>query len=105
MLREWSAVFIAIYVALLLVLVSRVLDGRQPYEDYVDFLQSPPLIAFHVVALLFAVLHTVTWFQAVPKALPLRMGEQRVPAALMIGSNYVVWLVVSVVVGALFLLD
>ena len=105
MAREWSSVFLAVYVVLLLVLVTKVQDGRAAYEDYVDFLQSPPLIAFHVVALLFALLHTVTWFAAVPKGLPLRRGEELVPPALMIGGNYVVWVVVSAVVAAVFLLD
>ena len=104
MLREWSALVVAIYVVLLLVLVTKVRDGVAAYDGYVDFLQSPPLIAFHVVALLFALLHTATWFQAVPKGLPLRRGEERVPPALMIGGNYVAWAAVSAVVAALFLL-
>ncbi len=105
MVREWSAVFLAGYVVLLLLLVMKVQDGGKSYEDYVDFLQSPPLLAFHVVALLFALLHTVTWFAAVPKGLPLRRGENLVPPALMIGGNYVAWAVVSAVVAAVFLLD
>lgn len=105
MLREWSAVFMAVYVVLLLVLVSKVLSGPAAYKNYVDFLKSPAVIAFHVVALLFTALHVVTWFQAVPKAMPVRMGEERVPPALMIGPAYVALLVVSVVVAALFLMD
>jgi fumarate reductase subunit C len=40
----------------------------------------------------------------VPKGLPLRRGEERVPPALMIGASYVGWLAVSVVVAAIFLL-
>ena len=105
MMREWSALFVAVYAALLLVLMSKVQDGRAPFDDYVDFLQSPLMVAFHVVALLFALLHTVTWFAAVPKGLPLRRGEDLVPPVLMIGGNYVVWAGVSVVVALIFLLD
>ena len=104
MLRELSAVFVAAYVVLLLLLVTKVHDGAAAFEGYLDFLQSPLLIAFHVVALLFVMLHVITWFQAVPKGLPLRRGEERVPPALMIGSSYVGWLAVSVVVAAIFLL-
>jgi fumarate reductase subunit C len=105
-LREWSSLFIAIYAVLLVVLTSKVLDGEASYQNYVsDVLESPVLIAFHAVALAFAVLHTVTWFGAVPKGLPLRRGEDLVPPALMIGSNYVVWAVVTAVVAAVFLLD
>ncbi len=104
MLREMSAVFVAAYVVLLLVLVTKVHDGAAAFEGYLDFLQSPLLIAFHVVALLFVMLHVITWFQAVPKGLPLRRGEERVPPVLMIGASYVGWLAVSVVVAAVFLL-
>jgi fumarate reductase subunit C len=104
MLRELSSVFLAAYVVLLLVLVTKVQDGAKEFADYLDVLQSPVLIAFHAVALLFVLLHTVTWFQAVPKGLPLRLGEERVPPALMIGASYVAWLVVTVVVAAIFLL-
>ena len=103
-LRELSAVFLAAYVVLLLVLVSKVHDGAKAFEDYLDVLQSPVLVAFHVVALLFMLLHTVTFFQAMPKGMPLRRGEERVPPALMIGANYVAWLVVTVIVAAIFLL-
>ena len=105
MMREWSALFVAVYAVLLLVLVSKVRDGAEPFADYVDFLQSPLMIAFHVVALLFALLHTVTWFAAMPKGLPLRRGEELVPPLLMIGGNYVVWAAVSAVVALIFLLD
>ena len=104
MLRELSAVFAGAYVVLLLVLVAKVHDGRAAFEDYQDVLQSPILIGFHVVALLFALLHTVTWFHLMPKAMPLRRGEDRVSPQLMIGAAYGAWLAATVVVAAVFLL-
>ena len=104
-LREWSATFMYIYMLLLLGLMQKVLTSEAAYHDYVDFLKSPLLIAFHVVALLFTLLHTVTWFQAVPKAMPVRRGEDKVPAVLMIAPAYVTMLGVSVVVAAIFLMD
>jgi fumarate reductase subunit C len=104
-LREWSATFMAIYVLILLRLMQKVLTSEAAYLDYVDFLKSPVMIAFHVVALLFTLLHAVTWFQAVPKAMPVRMGEDKVPAVLMIAPAYVTMLGVSVVVAAIFLMD
>lgn len=105
MAREWSSVFLSGYVVSLLVLLTKIAAGNRAYEDYVDFLQSPPMVVFHVVALLFSVLHSVTWFAAVPKGMPLRRGEDLVPPVLMIGANYVAWVVVSAVAAALFVLD
>src|ERR1700736_5133954 len=92
MLRELSAVFLAGYTVLLVVLVTKVHDGANAFADYANTLRSPALIVFNVLALLFALLHSVTWFQAMPKALPVRRGEERVPALLLIGVNYVVML-------------
>src|SRR5579862_9136605 len=76
MLRELSGLFLAGYTILLLVLVAKVHDGAAAFTSFRDTLQSPALIVFSCVALLFALLHTVTWFQAVPKVLPLRYANQ-----------------------------
>ena len=103
LLRELSAVSIAIYMVLLLILVQQVRAGEGSFDDYLDVLQKPVVVISHIVALLFALLHTVTWFQAVPKALPLKIGERRVPPMQLIAGNYVIWAVVSVVVLIVFL--
>ena len=103
LLRELSAVSIAIYMVLLLILVQQVRDGEGSFEDYLDVLQNPVLVIFHIVALLFALLHTATWFQAMPKGLPLKIGERRIPPMQLIAGNYVIWAVVSVVVLIVFL--
>ncbi|HJM88913.1 MAG TPA: fumarate reductase subunit C [Dehalococcoidia bacterium] len=106
MMREWSAVFVAIYAVLLLILTSKVLEGEAAYQSFVDdVLAAPAMIAFHAVALAFALLHTITWFMAVPKGLPLRRGEDLVPPMLIVGGAYASWIGVSIIVAALFLLD
>ena len=104
MLRELSAVFLAVYVVLLLILISRVHEGQAAYEAYRDFLKSPALIVFHLVALAFALLHTATWFQAVPKAIRIQRGEQFVPPQVLIGAHVLAWLGVSVVILGVFLI-
>jgi fumarate reductase subunit C len=98
MLRELSAVFLAAYMVLLLVLVTQVHNGRHSVRNFENTLKSPWLLIFTSVALVFALLHTITWFQAVPNALPLRRGENKVPAGLLIGAHYVAMLVLSAIV-------
>lgn len=102
MLRELSAVFAAIYLVLFLLLVDKV---RNPsgFADYLDFLQNPVIVLFHIAAFLFALLHTVTWFQAVPKAMVVKQGGERVPDRMLIGGVYAVWAVASLVVIVIFL--
>ena len=103
MLRELSAVFAATYMVLLLLIAQKVRDGESAFTDFLEVLQSPSLLVFHAVALVFACLHTVTWFQAVPKAMPLKIAGRRVPGMQLIAANYVLWVLVSVVVAAIFL--
>ena len=97
-LRELSAVFLAAYMVLLLVLVMKVHDGDHSLKNFENTLKSPGLLALSSIALLFALLHSVTWFQAVPKALPLRRGENKIPARLLIGVHYVAMLALCAVV-------
>lgn len=103
MLREFSAVFLAIYMVLLLVLVDRVRDG-EGFGDWLDVLQNPLLIALHVVILLFALLHTVSWFRAVPRATVVKLGGQRMPDMQVVAGVYALWAAASVVVLVVFLI-
>ena len=103
LLRELSSVAVAVYVALLLVLVSQVRDGAGAFADYLDVLQSPLFWIIHAIVLAFVVLHTVTWFQAMPKGLPLKIAGRRVPPMQLIAGNYVIWAVASAVVLIVFL--
>ena len=104
MLRELSAVFLAAFVALLLVLVSRVHAGQAALQRYIDAANGSAMLFFLLVVLAFAVLHTVTWFQAAPKALRLRRGEEPVTPALIIGAQVVAWLGTSVIILGIFLI-
>lgn len=95
MLREWSSVFVAAYAVVLLVMLNRLSHGPQAYEAFLACLKSWPSIVFHWVAFAFALLHTVTWFQATPQAMAVRFGEKRVPSALIVAANYVAWVAAS----------
>lgn len=103
MLSELSAIFLAGYTVLMIVLVAKVHEGERAFADYADTLSSPVLIGFHVLALIFALLHTVTWLRAVPVALPAGSGAKKVAAPVLIGAAYVAMLVASAVVLALVL--
>lgn len=97
-LRELSATFLAGYMVVLLILVTKVHDGPASFRAFEHTLGSPGLLAFNSVAAVFALLHSVTWFQAVPKALPLRRGEHKVPPELLIGMHFVLMFALSAIV-------
>ena len=103
-LREVSSVFIAAYVVLLIILIANAGGDQASYESYFELFTSPGMLVLHVVAFLFSLLHTITFFNLIPKGLSVRLGEEPVPPALISGPNYAVWGVVSVIVLLVILL-
>ena len=99
MLRELTSVFVAGYVVIFLVMIRRINEGQAAYESFMASMKSPLAIMFHVVALAFALFHTITWFHLTPKAMAVRIGEERVKPMMLIAPNYVAWAVVSAIVA------
>ena len=97
MLRELSAVFVAIFLVSLLVQVRRIGQGPAAYAEVLQTLRSPAWIIFHVVALGFAILHSVTWFNLTGVVQVVRVRERQVPPALVAGGAFAAWGVVSLV--------
>lgn len=95
MIRELTCIFIGAYTAVIVVGLMRLSQGRAEYDAFLDALYGPFWIAFHLLAILFSLFHTVTWFGVAPKAMPLRVGEKKVPAAAIIMAHYAGWIVVS----------
>ncbi len=103
MLREATSIFVAAYVVVLLVMLHRLSQGPAAYAAFLEGLKSPGAILFHVVALAFALFHTITWFQATPRAMAVWKGEERLPPHMLIIPNYVAWIVISAILGWLIL--
>ncbi|MDP6430003.1 MAG: hypothetical protein QF393_18465 [Rhodospirillales bacterium] len=95
MAREITSLFIGASSAVLVVGLARLADGRAAWEAYLAALQSPLGVAFHTAAFLFALYHTVTWFNVTPKAMPIEVAGRRLPGAAIAGAHYAGWVVVS----------
>ena len=95
MLRELSAVFVALYALGYLVGLYRLSQGKESYEAYLAMLQHPAVLVFLGVALVFCLLHTVTWFHLTPIVMVVRVGRKVIPAKLVLAGNYVAWIVIS----------
>ena len=102
-LRELTSVFIAVFLILFLVLLYQLSLGRAAYETYLDFLATPGMIGFAVVVLIAALYHMVTWFALLPNIVVIRIGEYRVPSKLIVGANYVAWIIVSALIVVIFM--
>ncbi len=95
MLRELTAVLIAAFWVLQLVGLWELGRGAQAYAAFLDRLASPGWVVFHLLALVAAFYHSITWFNLTPKVMVVWRGEERVSPFLIAGSNYAAWFVVS----------
>ena len=96
--RELTSVFIAAYLMLFLLLLHNLATGREAYEAYLRFLTTPGMLVFHILALAAALFHAVTWFNLLPNIMVVRFGEDRLPAIIVAGVNYVAWIAVSILI-------
>jgi len=98
MAREVSCVLIGAYSAVVIIGLLRLSEGAPAWNAFLECLQKPTSVAFHLLALAFALYHTTTWFNVTPKAMPIQLGETQLPGGIIIGAHYAGWLVVSVVI-------
>jgi len=98
MAREVSCILIGAYTGVVTFGLFHLSQGAAAWNGFLETLQSPLSIAFHLLALAFALYHTTTWFNVTPKAMPLQLGETQVPGGVIIGAHYAGWAVVSIVV-------
>lgn len=96
MLREGSALFLAIYALVLLVGLARLAQGPAEYEAWRAALASPASVAFHLLAAALVAYHSVTWFGVMPKTAPKLPFDPR----LVTWGGWAAWAVVSVALVA-----
>jgi len=82
MIREGTSIFVSIYA----------------FNGWLESLQSPIAILFHVIALAACLFHAKTWFALAPKAMRIFRGEDLVPEKPIVLAQYVALAVVSLLV-------
>lgn len=102
-LRELSSVFVAWFVVFWILLVRAVARGPEEYQAFLEWSAAPGVVLLNVVALLFLIYHSATWFNLAPAAMVVRVRGTRVPAPLIAGGHYALWAVLSAFTVWLFL--
>jgi len=102
-LRELTSVAVGFFALELLLEVRALARGEEAYQRFLARLENPFLIALNLLALIFVLFHSVTWFNLAPKAMPVRVGGRRLPDSVVAGSNYAAWLVISAVMAWIIL--
>jgi succinate dehydrogenase subunit C len=101
--RELTSVFVAYFAVLFLWQIRAVMHGPDAYAQFMARLKTPLFLTVNIVAFLFVLYHTITWFNLTPTAMVVRVRGQRVPDTIVAGSNYVAWVIVSVIVAWIFI--
>jgi fumarate reductase subunit C len=97
-LREMSCVFVAWFVVFLLMLIRAVGQGDQSYQAFLAWSATPSIVLLNVVTLLFLLLHVITFFDATPQALVVKLGPNRVPGSAILAGHYAGLIAVSLIV-------
>jgi fumarate reductase subunit C len=90
MLHEVSSFFVGVYMALLIFGLFSLANGPEAWGVWTSFVSSWPVLLLSLIALGFFIIHTMSWFQAVPQAMRIQRGDHFVPGKLIIGGHYAV---------------
>ena len=90
MLHEVSSLFVGLYMALLIYGLFKLGSGADAWADFIEFVKSPIVLILSLIAFAFFIVHTISWFQAVPQAMRIQQGEHFVPGNIIVGVHYAV---------------
>lgn len=99
MLREFTAVPVAIWMVWFLVEIART-HGGAAYQPN----SGPVFVAFSVVCLVLALWHSVTFLRLSGLIVRLPLGSGTVPARAIVTGSFVLMFLASVVIGGLLIL-
>ena len=97
-LRELTCVFVAWWVAYLLMLVNAVIQGEGAFAEFMTWSASAPILVLNIVTFLFLVFHAVTFFDAAPQAMVVKVGPNKVPGILILLGHYAGWVAISALI-------
>jgi fumarate reductase subunit C len=100
MLREFTAVPIAIWMVWFLVEIGRARGGAAGYHPHM----SLAFVIFSVVCLGFAVWHSFTFLRLSGLIVRIPIGERTVPASAIVAGSFGLLLAATVLVGGLLIL-
>jgi len=97
MLRELTSLLVGFYTFLTIyALAALAADSPQQWQAFLAAQQNPVVVALHGSALLyFLFFQTFPWFRLAPRAMPVQVGEKKLPGSYVVIGHYVVWVLVS----------
>ena len=97
--REFTALPLALWLLWFLVEVKRAGAGPAGYVPH----GSTAFVIFSVICLVFAIYHSVTFLSLAGVIIHLKVFDRPVPSGLIVASQFGLWLVGSLVIGAVLI--
>jgi fumarate reductase subunit C len=102
MVREATAVAVLVYAIVLTVGVVRLAEGEAAWSGWLQALRSPWSLLLHAALLVAMFVHAKSWFEIMPKTMPMIViGGQRLAASTITRSGWAATVVASIVLFAL----
>ncbi|MEE8495715.1 MAG: hypothetical protein V3S21_04485 [Xanthomonadales bacterium] len=96
MLREMTCLLVGFYSFLTIFALAALAASPVQWNDFLASQQNPAMISFHAIALLYFLWYqTFAWFKLAPKAMPVQLGEKKLPGGIIVIAHYVAWAVLS----------
>lgn len=97
MVRDITSLFIAGYCIFLMYVLCRSRDDAA-FAAFYQSWRSFPAVLLHLIALVAAAYHSVTFFNLTPRVLVVFQGDEKLPDSAIAGAHYLLWIVVSVII-------
>jgi fumarate reductase subunit C len=82
MIREATSIAVLVYSVVLMMGALRLAQGEAAFNDWLAALRSPGSILLHLLLFVAMAVHAHSWFEIMPKTLPLMFaGGERVAAS------------------------
>jgi fumarate reductase subunit C len=102
MVREATAVAVLVYAIVLTVGVVRLAQGEAAWNGWLAALRSPWALLLHALLLVAMFIHAKTWFEIMPKTMPMIVfGGRRLAATTITRSGWAATVVASALLLAL----
>ena len=102
MVREVTALAVLAYAVVLTFGVVRLSQGEAAFNGWLAALHSPGAILMHLVLLVSFAVHAKSWFEIMPKTMPMMfVGGKRVEGATITRTGWIVTILASIALFAL----
>lgn len=97
MLREVTCLLVGFYCILLIWALAALAGGSaERWDAFLASQQNMAMVVVHAVALVYYLVYmTFDWFKLAPKAMPVQLGEKKLPDRAIVIGHYAAWAVVT----------